>query len=1478
MSALPGQPTRIDDPTARAQHHIRRIRRDKFGLLDDSAAAMVVNPLAEDLRGSLQQLSEGLYSEDVHFIFELIQNAEDNTYPEGIAPALSFRLLQSDPTNTPGAQGALVLHNNETGFTEQNVDALCAVGRSTKTKQGGYIGEKGIGFKSVFQVSSTPHVFSSGYAFRLPEHEPVTQLGYIVPQWVVEVPDSAKLAGTVLILPLKPGVYECIEQRLREIAAETILFLTQLRSLEIMIEPAYLCRVEKDDSKAPLVRMTSSIYDPRAGLRGSTERKFWVETEAFNRPSNITATKRDGITSREVTIAFPLSERGTIRGSLFAYLPVRKESGLPFLVNADFLVTASREDLKRHEPWNDWLISCLAPTFVSAFEKLLAHPEYRQLAYRYVPATLHIDDERVRRTATRSLEELMMRSVIITENGDLARPSEARRASELLRSAFDPSPRPALLQRLPLVASALEQEYEEKLELLRVPWLSDTEIIQCIQDLSWLGSRPPEWYARFFSFLCRKRESLAGQLSTVPLLLDDKRLCNGATHAVYLAFTQEDRRFLAEVPQGLRTSAYCLHPDVYADLCRDSELLGWASEKLGLQEFKRSKYCSDIAARLSQIHQTCSTELLLAGTRFLALAHDAPTTLPDLPLLLQDGRRTLLSDVGPGRTFQEAAMPFAADPDAGWQQVFDEGDRNHIAALSNAYVEPHADTPSVLRFLAAVGITDAPLPARVQVRKDSSNASAAEKHMLRNLKELSTRDPVITNYRPPTWLRNLADNGDQPARLQKKAEALLNWLEGATLDSRGKPIWANAQLSWFYRIPCDREFESDILRCLKSAAWLPTNKGLCRPQDTFVNSPTIRLILGDTVPVLGAAMPGSLIELLGIRQHASADVLISFLESLSNRNAREPEAVARIYALLANERSSETIEAAFRKHPIILLNTAKGWYTSTEVVWSDRSQSLPDQFGYLERAYPKLREFFTEKLGVKSDVDAQAFANRWLALSAGVETNSEVLENAIAQILSALLPECRRIRGGGSKPDWWDDLTANVRFWCHDGKFRKPDQVFAGDDPEVRKLFEDRVGFVYKPKDQSHARLEDLYRMLGVRYASEALTTRLGNISALHQQQTSRFLTKAAKAQIAAWAYSHRDEYDRLKKDSLLAALLSTEEVNTVTPKIIFSLGGVEVESTKAAYWEANRQRLYLEARRSTDPAIKEEIAETLAKGLMPNRPYRELEDLIYRLLGTNDEQAHILIRKRDWSLPPEAKDLLEKRTSQHPAESIPRLGEMPAPDPPTPAPPTFPPIKPTPVTPAPAPLATFKREVQDALSRPQVEPPATPEPSAPTVMNPARRRDSVTEQIREAISNEPHPSERTTISPRQVWECRDDAVRQFLKEEYGGSCQICLDGFPKRDGQPFFVSKYIVSRTTARTVEHAGNSLCLCPTCAAKFEHGEVLCDNPEQQVLGLKLQREGGQNELVLRLRLCGKDVKIRYSEKHLLNFQQLLQAAAE
>lgn len=76
-------------------------------------------------------------------LFLQVQNADDNMYPENVEPALIF-ILQST--------GVVVL-NNEQGFSARNIRALCDVGNSTKKGSNtGYIGQKGIGFKSVFRV------------------------------------------------------------------------------------------------------------------------------------------------------------------------------------------------------------------------------------------------------------------------------------------------------------------------------------------------------------------------------------------------------------------------------------------------------------------------------------------------------------------------------------------------------------------------------------------------------------------------------------------------------------------------------------------------------------------------------------------------------------------------------------------------------------------------------------------------------------------------------------------------------------------------------------------------------------------------------------------------------------------------------------------------------------------------------------------------------------------------------------------------------------------------------------------------------------------------------------------------------------------------------------------------------------------------------------------------------------------------------
>ena len=73
------------------------------------------------------------------FIPELVQNADDNSYDNS--------LMSSEADDCPSVKfvmrndGVVVL-NNEKGFQEKDIRALCDVGRSTKGKhKAGYIGE-----------------------------------------------------------------------------------------------------------------------------------------------------------------------------------------------------------------------------------------------------------------------------------------------------------------------------------------------------------------------------------------------------------------------------------------------------------------------------------------------------------------------------------------------------------------------------------------------------------------------------------------------------------------------------------------------------------------------------------------------------------------------------------------------------------------------------------------------------------------------------------------------------------------------------------------------------------------------------------------------------------------------------------------------------------------------------------------------------------------------------------------------------------------------------------------------------------------------------------------------------------------------------------------------------------------------------------------------------------------------------------------
>ena len=156
---------------------VESIRHDNFGIgveLDEQQRRVAEKQREREGRG-LQRLSSELYTKDTHFVLELIQNADDNSYlfNESVIPSLVFILDNR----------VITVLNNEVGFSEKNIRAICDVGKSTKgAHRSGYIGQKGIGFKSVFRVSETPEIHSNGFYIRFDAS--ADPIGFILPNWV----------------------------------------------------------------------------------------------------------------------------------------------------------------------------------------------------------------------------------------------------------------------------------------------------------------------------------------------------------------------------------------------------------------------------------------------------------------------------------------------------------------------------------------------------------------------------------------------------------------------------------------------------------------------------------------------------------------------------------------------------------------------------------------------------------------------------------------------------------------------------------------------------------------------------------------------------------------------------------------------------------------------------------------------------------------------------------------------------------------------------------------------------------------------------------------------------------------------------------------------------------------------------------------------------------------------------------------------
>ncbi len=1219
---------------------------------------------------------------------------------------------------------------------------------------------------------------------------------------------------------------------------------------------------------------------------------------------------------------------------------------MPFVINADFLLTSAREAVQEDEPWNKWLRDCVADTFVGAFEAMVAHQQYRTQAYRYLP--LSPANSFLLPACEAIYRDLSKRACVWTEGAEpLRQPAECATAEERFRTLFVQEQLPRPLTKRPIVKPEITK-WGEQLQRLGVKKMTTAEVLDCLKDAKWLRRQTMEWFVDCYGYLRQFNASnLEGILECRIVPVEKGRLSCDNEQAIYFECDAETRELLDSIPRNIRSQVQVtfLRSEFYRHVADNEDLRAWMTETLSVYPFSHENYIVDVSEWLINNATTIEDDELVGATHFLAAFCDDDTPIGDrirdLPVVLNDGSRALLSELR--SRCQHIVTPAMLDPESGWQLIYaTANDRNHLAVLADVYVPKPAARLSLLRLLKGLGITDTPKPVRRSIGYWQQHQQTAYEKLILALHAFRSArsrlgDMKVENTVPPQWLEQ---SGHGPGKVSQEAQqrnnAILGYLRKLDSVIAAAPDYSRehtstevqteygllAKVSLFYHGLYWYREPSEFLVALREKAWLVSTKGVVPPQRAFVDKPETREIFGDSVAYALEPMPERIADLLGIRRQVTAEELLEILAQNVTSNADNPPLARRVYQRLNSlEGLSDAVLHRLKTEAVIFAPLAgKRWVTVNESIWSDRSGIFGDGFAYLEKLYPKLKDFFVDTLGVKVDADAECFARRWLALQDDDDVSPEYVQTALAAIYRELLPLFGKSESTAQsrlqeEPEWWNDFTTRAKIWCQDGLFCEPaDNCFVPDDGEVRRLFDGAdVHFVWRPDKASFSGYQAVYRVLNVPYLSEVVTIALADNADAIVLEEPRFVTTGAKLfALVCLKERYPDEYERAASGGLVAALWNTTEAKAEHLALRYMLGDATRLKEYSAYWDrAKGQLLHL-----GEHTRKIDVAESLARELLSDRRFRDFAALVEAALGESLREAMARIRKWGWTVPVEVRSLIGAQSSLAASAEWPSddeqktgrargqrdaqtdndaqtgteaIGEGPATEESSPVESDTLPgdeedgapkedqhdQEEAPIADESASPLRYAEELHEAFNKPSRHPPEEGSPETDgNVSNPERRRKRTRADIHTARGNEPPLGERFDFVKVRKWEGKNHDTRFKLQQWYGGRCQICGLTFAKRNGEPYFEGLYLVSRIQARWIDRPGNVLCLCANCCAKFQHGSVSeMQDIRQQIKCMKTAAEGGHDNPFLEIILCGEAKRIVFAEKHLVDLQELL-----
>lgn len=290
------------------------------------------------------------YSDRAHFVYEFLQNADDAEatevemvlYPDKLIFTHNgkrrFTLSNPDTLEEDRNRGELGDINSITyvSFSSKSFQEVLMSG-SQEDMMSNKIGKFGIGFKSVFQYTRTPHIYDDPYCFKIEN--------LIVPV-LLDDRELQQEGKTVFVIPFdrddisQEDAFRHILQEMREMEYPQ-LFLNHLRTISWRTaDDSDSGRIEMAEEKSVNPwRQISTVFYNLKDNRG--EKKALMMSRMV---------RLEDVGYQRVAICYFLDEDGQIdtteRPYVHCFFPTKQKVDTCFAIHAPFVLTDNRENIK----------------------------------------------------------------------------------------------------------------------------------------------------------------------------------------------------------------------------------------------------------------------------------------------------------------------------------------------------------------------------------------------------------------------------------------------------------------------------------------------------------------------------------------------------------------------------------------------------------------------------------------------------------------------------------------------------------------------------------------------------------------------------------------------------------------------------------------------------------------------------------------------------------------------------------------------------------------------------------------------------------------------------------------------------------------------------------------------------------------------------------------------------------------------------